>query len=513
MEKWNKIINSNVVKVFRNIAYNWWGLDIHFYDKFGNNVNNDLYFANPLCSLINSKKETAQECLLFRTHTIKEFNGSQGTFLCKYYENLKEISVPITVKWDCVGYLVCSGMQFQITNYQREGVLTRLTDLGFSKTGLLKLYDKIKISDSHTEEYVLSLMKMVAKDVSSFCGTIFDEDNIKNKLSLLMGSRRSGKYKGIIGKSNPMKRIFNKLDLIENSESPVLILGETGTGKELIATAIHYNSVRKDKAFIIQNCSAFSDTILSSELFGHEKGAFTGAVYEKKGIFEIADGGTLFLDEIGDLSIEVQGKLLRVLENGTFYRVGGTDEREVDVRVITATNKDLSKMIEEGLFRRDLLFRINTHRINMPPLRERKGDIEPLFYSFLEHYIDKNKLGEKKLHPELLKILNDHDWTGNIRELKNTVESMLTMSKSSVIIRPEHLYLEEKKTASKEPFLRDHGDGKKLEDVVSSTDEEMVRIALQKAKWNKTRAARALGISRASLNRRLEKYNITKKET
>ena len=169
-----------------------------------------------------------------------------------------------------------------------------------------------------------------------------------------------------------MKKLFNKLDLIEDSESPVLILGETGTGKELIATAIHYNSVRKDKAFVIQSCSSFSDTILSSELFGHEKGAFTGAVSEKKGIFEIADGGTLFLDEIGDLSIEVQGKLLRVLENGTFYRVGGTDEREVDVRLITATNKDLSKMIEEGLFRRDLLFRINTHRINMPPLKREK---------------------------------------------------------------------------------------------------------------------------------------------
>jgi transcriptional regulator with PAS, ATPase and Fis domain len=301
------------------------------------------------------------------------------------------------------------------------------------------------------------------------------------------------------------------LELIENSEGSILLEGETGTGKELIAAAIHYNSVRKDKAFIIQSCSSFSDTILSSELFGHEKGAFTGAVSEKKGLFEIADGGTLFLDEIGDISIDVQGKLLRVLQNGTFYRVGSTVERAVDVRIITATNKDLSKMVEEGLFRRDLFFRINTLRIKIPPLRERKGDIELLFFSFLEHYTgDKKNIGKKGVNPELIKILNDHDWTGNVRELKNTVESLVTMSSNSVTIEPEHLHLDVTETASKWPSNGDHGEGKKLKYVLSSSDKEMVMIALQKVNWNKTRAASELGISRASLNRRIEKYMISK---
>jgi transcriptional regulator with PAS, ATPase and Fis domain len=354
-------------------------------------------------------------------------------------------------------------------------------------------------------------MKLVAEDVADFYETLSGKEDTKKKQPLLLNRNYNEKYKSIIGKSPAIINIFDTLELIENSEGSILLEGETGTGKELIAAAIHYNSVRKDKAFIIQSCSSFSDTILSSELFGHEKGAFTGAVSEKKGLFEIADGGTLFLDEIGDISIDVQGKLLRVLQNGTFYRVGSTVERAVDVRIITATNKDLSKMVEEGLFRRDLLFRINTHRIKIPPLRERKGDTKLLFFSFLEHYIDKKDIGKKRLNPELIKILNDHNWPGNVRELRNTVESLVTMSSNSTTIEPEHLQLEVTETALKWPSTGDHGEGKKLQYVVQSTDREMVRNVLQKVNWNKTRAAITLGISRASLNRRIEKYMISKK--
>ncbi|GJQ60296.1 MAG: hypothetical protein SCALA701_30970 [Candidatus Scalindua sp.] len=378
----------------------------------------------------------------------------------------------------------------------------------------MERYKKARISDSSIEEDVLRPMKEVAKDITSFCEKLIDQEDITRNQSLITNNGSSGKYKSIIGTSKPMKKILNKLDLIEDSESPVLVLGETGTGKELIAIAIHYNSIRKDKAFVIQNCSAFSDTILSSELFGHEKGSFTGAVNEKKGIFEIADGGTLFLDEIGDLSYDVQGKLLRVLENGTFFRVGGTLERGVDVRIITATNKDLSAMVEAGTFRRDLLFRINTLQINLPPLRERRDDIESLFLSFLTHYRRKKNIGEKKLNPDLTKILKEHDWKGNIRELKNVVESLVAMSSKSETIEPEHLPLPFREVNYKEPSSNGHNDeGKKLQEVVRATDEEMVRSALEKKKWNKTRAARELGISRASLDRRIEKYNLSKKMT
>ena len=513
MEKWNKIINSNVVNIFRDIARDWWGIDIHFYDEFGKCKNNGFHLQHNLCSLTlnHSNKKIGDECLQFRANNLKGSNGSQNTFFCKNYENLKVISLPLTLKGVCIGYLMCSGMQFQITNQRREENIKRLAKLGFSEIELQKRYGETRISDSHTEDYVLRLMKTVANDISCFCGDIFDKNNTKIEQALLLDKRQNRKYESIIGRSNSMKKIFNKLDLFESSESPVLVLGETGTGKELIATAIHYNSVRKEKAFVIQNCSAFSDTILSSELFGHEKGSFTGAVLEKKGLFELADGGTLFLDEIGDLSIDVQAKLLRVLEKGTFYRVGGTEEIEVDVRVITATNMDLSQMVGRGLFRRDLFFRINTLQIKIPPLRERKEDIIPLFYSFLEHYSDRKEIGEKNLNPDIFEILVNHDWAGNVRELKNTVQSLLAMSSNSATIDLEHLLLEVEKTASNNGSSSiDHREGDKLDSIVSSINERMARGALHKASWNKTKAAMELGISRASLNRRIAKYNISK---
>ncbi|MHC4321665.1 MAG: sigma-54 interaction domain-containing protein [Planctomycetota bacterium] len=356
-------------------------------------------------------------------------------------------------------------------------------------------------------------MKLVVKDVSVFYKILFEEEGIKRREMLSPDRKYNGKYQGIVGESMPMKKIFDKLELIEKSESPVLIEGETGTGKELIASAVHYNSVRKDKAFVIQNCSAFSDTILSSELFGHEKGSFTGAVSEKKGLFEIADGGTLFLDEIGDISIEVQGRLLRVLENGTFYRVGGTEEREIDVRIITATNKDLSKMVEEGLFRKDLLYRINTLRINMPPLRERRDDIIPLFFFFLEHYTYIRNIEKKGPSLDLTKLLVGHNWPGNVRELKNIVESLIAMSGKSKLLGTEHLPMEITQADNTGPSAGDHEGSKSLKCVIGAVEEEMTIKALEMAKWNKTKAAVALDISRASLNRRIEKYNISVNKT
>ncbi len=223
------------------------------------------------------------------------------------------------------------------------------------------------------------------------------------------------RYKGIIGVSQAMENAFETLELIRNTESPVLLEGETGTGKELLAAAIHYDSPRKNKMFVIQNCSTFSDNLLSSELFGHEKGSFTGAIKEKKGLFEIADEGTLFLDEVGDMSRAVQGRLLRVLENGTFYRVGGVEQKRVDVRILAATNKKLKKQVEKGLFREDLFYRINTIRFNIPPLRDRKEDILPLFHHFFESCCKIRNMEKKEVNSDVFKLLVNHNWPGNIR--------------------------------------------------------------------------------------------------
>src|SRR3972149_5450373 len=251
----------------------------------------------------------------------------------------------------------------------------KLVMLGFDSMDLDRCCDTLKPIDRHTEEYISDFMELVAEDVIAFYELLQEKEEIIKKRSFLLEDVYKEKYKVIIGISPAIKRVFDDLELIERSESPVLIEGESGTGKELIAAAIHYNSPRKDKIFVIQNCSAFSDTLLNSELFGHEKGSFTGAVSEKKGLFEIADKGTLFLDEIGDMNIEIQARLLRILEDGSFYRVGGTEQKKANVRIITATNKPLKELIKQGLFRKDLLYRINTIHPPLPPLKERKEDI------------------------------------------------------------------------------------------------------------------------------------------
>ena len=499
-----------LLRVFREIAHEWWGLDVHFYDKLGNHIDDGVPIRNHLCALIQTKKKTAKDCLLFRIENLKALNTSNKIIDCKCCGNLRAIAVPIIVKENYVGTMVCCGLQLPISNGLLQQSIRKLTRLGFDKMDVVQCYDKINIAKSHNEDDVLKLMKLVALDISAYFKNLLAEKKIKNEQMLLMDWKRNGKYKSIIGKSTPMQKIFCKLELIENSENPVLIEGETGTGKELIAAAVHYNSIFRDKPFIIQNCSAFSDEILSSELFGHEKGSFTGAITEKKGLFEIADGGTLFLDEIGDISMKIQGKLLRVLENGTFYRVGGTEEKRVDVRLVTATNKDLTILVKEGLFRKDLLYRINSLRLTMAPLRERKEDIVPLFYSFIEHYTKTKNIVKKDISPDLIKLLAGYDWPGNVRELKNVVESLFTMSGDGKSIESEHLPSEILEVSFLEQSIRKHRRSNRLRDVLNNIDKELTEKVLLKAKWNKTVAARELGISRASLNNRIEKFNIQK---
>src|SRR5262249_31642113 len=229
------------------------------------------------------------------------------------------------------------------------------------------------------------------------------------------------RFENIVGNSRSMQQVFRLLEKIVESESTILIHGESGTGKELVARAIHYNGPRTKKPFVVQNCSAFNDNLLESALFGHAKGAFTGAIKDKKGLFEIADGGSFFLDEVGDMSPALQVKLLRVLQEGTFTPVGSTETRQVDVRVIAATHKDLHKMVERGEFREDLYYRINVTRVAAPPLRERMDDLPIL----VEHFLRKHHRGKgapPRLSPDALAAFQRYAWPGNIRELENEIE-------------------------------------------------------------------------------------------
>ncbi len=307
-----------------------------------------------------------------------------------------------------------------------------------------------------------------------------------------------------------MQELYGLLDKISESHSTILIQGENGTGKELIARAIHYNSPRKSKIFVTQNCSAFNDNLLDSELFGHVKGAFTGAIRDKKGLFEVADGGTFFLDEIGDTSPSMQVKLLRVLQEGTFLPVGGTEPRRVDVRVICATNRDLKGMVERGEFREDLYYRINVINVSVPTLRDRKEDIPILADYFLDKAAREKGVSAKQLTKRALEKLYDYHWPGNIRELQNEMERVTVLAGEETKITPEMLssriqdFIEKNKVQG----VRISG---KLKDALEELEREMIKEGLKRTNWNKSKLAKELGISRAGLIMKVEKYGLDKR--
>lgn len=333
----------------------------------------------------------------------------------------------------------------------------------------------------------------------------FEKKQLKEEVSLLREKFQSSfGLENIIGKSEKMLELFRLIPRVANSSSTVLITGESGTGKELVATALHNLSPRKNKNFVTINCATFPEGLLESEMFGHMKGSFTGAVYSKSGLFEIADGGSFFLDEIGEMPLSLQSKFLRVLENGTFRRVGGTSDIKVDVRVISATNKNILDAVSTGSFREDLYYRLNVVPVAIPPLRERKEDI-PLL---LEHFVFKYSKTAKKISPDALHLLINYPWKGNIRELENIVERT-TLLCDKELIMPEDLPEEISQTREDMKGLPELSDDFfDLEKTMEKIEKDYLMKALEGAKGVKTEAARLLNLSFRSFRHRLYKYGI-----
>lgn len=312
----------------------------------------------------------------------------------------------------------------------------------------------------------------------------------------------------IIGESKRMQDVFSSVELVSKSKATVLLRGESGTGKELVAHAIHYHSPRADKPFIKVSCAALPETLLESELFGYEKGAFTGAVTSKAGRFEIANGGTLFLDEIGDLSPSTQVKLLRVLQEREFERLGGTKTIQVDIRLITATNKDLEKEMQEGQFREDLYYRLNVVPIFMPPLRERKEDLPFLVQHFLARSNKENNKQSKRISDEAWQYIMNYAWPGNVREVENVIERAVIMCKGDVIGR-EHFPIDLRaniKPDSKTLSAASSSDT--LPKAVEILERQMLVDALQKTGGNKRKAAEMLGLTERILGYKVKQYNL-----
>jgi Nif-specific regulatory protein len=333
--------------------------------------------------------------------------------------------------------------------------------------------------------------------------------SLEREKRLLQDQMRSNSgYKDIIGGSRAMRRMFDLLEKVIDTPTTVLLQGETGTGKELIAKVIHYNGPLKDKPFVAENCGALPDNLLESELFGHVKGAFTGAITNKKGLFEIADGGTIFLDEVGEMSLHMQVKLLRVLQEGQFRPVGSNQTRQVDVRIISSTNKDLASEVKNGNFREDLYYRINVFKVTPPPLRERKEDILSLANHFLKKYAQKIDRPVPRITPYALDLLMRFDWPGNVRELENEMERALAMAGRKTILSEE--FLSDKIRRLGDDVDRDalNKSSGRLKDVVQRVERRMVNEALKDAAGNRSRAAKALGLSRQGLLNKITAYHI-----
>ncbi len=372
----------------------------------------------------------------------------------------------------------------------------------------------IMITGHGSIETAVEAMKKGAFD---FVTKPFDEDELLNVIKKALAESRKNSelissyfseedpsLYNIIGRSDAMKELLRIVRKTAATDSTVLITGETGVGKELIARAIHTGSSRRNQPFVKVNCAAIPDHLLESELFGYEKGAFTGAVTSKPGRFEIAHKGTLFLDEIGDMPLHLQAKLLSVLQDRTFERVGGVKTIRVDIRVLAATNKDLQEASHAGSFRQELFYRLNVVPFHIPPLRERIDDLGPLAEYFLDKFRSKHRKSIVLISPEVLTAFRAYAWPGNIRELENVMERMVVMSDADTLV-PELLPSEIRGITRADESSSFRG---RVENVCRITEKQMIIDALQKTDQNRTRAAKLLGISRRTLQNKIKEYGL-----
>ena len=365
---------------------------------------------------------------------------------------------------------------------------------------IMTAYDDMKTTveaiKSGAFEYMVKPLDFVELDLT--IEKAFEMKHLEDKLSYLMEEQQKEyTIDNIIGHSSQMREVFKLIGSVADTRTNVLIQGESGTGKELVAKAIHYNSPYKHEPFIVINCSAISDTLLESELFGHVKGAFTDAVCETKGKFEIAGKGTLFLDEIGDVSSNLQSKLLRVIETRDFMKVGGEKVLKTEARIIAATNQDLRHLIDQGKFREDLYYRLKVVEINLPPLWERREDIPELVAYLLEKINRDLRKKVRKVPPQVMKLLVNFPWKGNVRELENALTRAVILAKGDVVLE-ENLPL---KSAEKKLFPQELVSLKEVE-------RDYIQHILKATKGNKTRASQILQITRPTLDKKIKEYCI-----
>ena len=503
MFNWSDLKNLLVVKHITNLLYRWWEIDVTIIEE--KNLQKLLskehliQFKNPVLNTFFENEAVIQSFI----HCLqtKQKAGDKPGHLVKWNHTGLHLSIlPLQLHEQFSrGFIVIGG--FLTNSNQVPETLNKWVNIGFKKNWCNTNIKHVPIIENKDKKYLFDLVEDLNKEILTIQSEIFERD--KNIKSI---HRRSNTlcYGDLVGKSKAMQKLYALLDKIKFSNNTILIEGENGTGKELIAKSIHQNSQRKNQIFLAQNCSALNDNLLESELFGHVKGAFTGAYKNKKGLFEQADKGTFFLDEIGDTSLGMQVKILRVLQEGTFFPVGGVVPKKVDVRIIAATNRNLQKMIEKSEFREDLYYRLNVINIQVPPLRERKEDIPLLAEFFINRFSNQMKAFTKKA----MKKLTQYPWPGNVRELQNEADRLAIFSGNETYIKEE--FLSEKIKNLENNNISDVFNKQKniMKTAIADLERKIIARCLVEEGWNKTRVSKKLGISRAALIAKIKFYKI-----
>lgn len=511
-EQFEQFENLNIIKRLKTLVGNWWNIQLNFTDDKGylRGVPQGKFFnpRNPICRLITENNETFKDCKNIARKTSIESEDAKHQVISTCHAGFSTISLPLKVANKYLGCIFADGFLIEETaTDQKEKLRKYLLESSHIKSTEIEEYiSKLPILSIKEIKYLEELLQIVLDEILNLRKSI--QDNKEDFDAISSNFKKSWNLENIVGKSLAMQEVFKLLTKISESEATILITGENGTGKEGIAKAIHMNSKRKDKNFIVQNCGALNDNLLESELFGHIKGSFTNAIKDKKGLFELADKGTLFLDEIGDTSVSMQVKLLRILQEGTFVPVGGSDQKQVDVRILAATNKNLEQMVQNGLFREDLYYRLNVINIKLPSLRERIDDIPLLVKKFLENYCKINNTKIKKISPNCLFKMEKYHWPGNVRELENEVERLCVLSGDNTEINADLLSERIYGTQDKNEKYKDINKEGNLKEAIEHLEREMILNALKISHWNKSKASLKLGISRASLIMKCEKYNL-----
>lgn len=520
MIDWKTIKDLHANKKLEEVIGKWFGVDIFYTDKHGNIHSNILDKDHDFLSHFFKVQMQLPYGKEFLTQDIEkglerlDDSDSKSFYFDSFFPHVRMISAKIIAEGEFLGAVFAYPyVTDQITTDEVSEIKAKLVECGASEEDATSSCDNLKKLEMHEYEYLKELIALVAEEVS----TVYEEVNKREARILDLNAELGNKYRyhNIIGKSKKMQEIYHLLTKVSHSEATILIQGENGTGKEMVAKAIHFNSLRKDAVFMAINCSAFNDNLLDSELFGHAKGAFTGAIKDKKGVFEVANGGTLFLDEIGDMTLSMQVKLLRVLQESTFLPVGATSPKKVNVRVLAATNRNLKEMISKGEFREDLYYRINVINVQIPPLRDRVEDIPVLMDTFLEKKCGEIGFAMKTWSKKTMEKFLDHQWPGNVRELQNEVERLVVLSGDTKMITPDLLsprILEVLDGPAPTGNLKGINTRGTLRAALEELEAYMIKEGLKRCNFNKSRLSKELGVSRASLIMKVDKYGLDKRK-